>query len=79
MNRTPSTSSTADSVLSKISCVHSNEMVCDYGNHSKDTKIVRQIVQRLVAHHFGSKGGDVTWSIMVQALRSTIYDTGHVL
>lgn len=53
--RTPSATLTAG-VLSKISCIHSDEMVCDHGDHSKGTKIVRQVVQRLVAYHFGSKG-----------------------
>lgn len=57
--RTPSATLTAG-VLSKISCIHSDEMVCDHGDHSKGTKIVRQVVQRLVAYHFGSKGVGVT-------------------
>jgi hypothetical protein len=48
--------STAGPILGKISCVHSNEMVCDYGDHGKGTKIVREVIQGLVAHHFGSKG-----------------------
>lgn len=56
---TPSATLTAG-VLSKISCIHSDEMVCDHGDHSKGTKIVRQVVQRLVAYHFGSKGVGVT-------------------
>jgi hypothetical protein len=51
------------SVLCKIPCIHSDEVVSDHSDHGESTQIVRQVVQRLVGHHFGRERVDVRiWS-----------------
>jgi hypothetical protein len=39
-------------ILCKVSRVHSNEMISNHSDHGEGTKVVRQVIQRLVGDHF---------------------------